>query len=417
MIARDRGVELRRCLLSVAPHIDEIVIVDAGGSTDNTQDVAREFGARVIEYTPVTNPEGFYPDTAERFAAYPVLPGPFSGRAALADFSAPRNIGFEATTGDYILWLDSDDILVNGEKLRWIVEKMIDNAIDAAFFEYEYQHDEKGNCVVRQIRERIIRRGTAKWYQPIHEHMKGPKKGLLFHEVKVIHESPTVSVSENTAGGLIIGVEHRDRVAYRNLKNILVHKEAVEITGGKMDFRMEFYLGVEFRMIDPERSIAHFETYIRSTPWDEERAQARTYIAQVREAQQRNEEAWNFFAGAAMDFPGNPTAWFGMARIAFVRGEWKKVIEHTERGLGIVKDDDTVARMPSLIMNPHEWKYRALLPYTRALVEVGRYKEALALCEQGLIVNADCPYLPIHKQMAEEKLGIVPIASLVEVAA
>jgi glycosyltransferase involved in cell wall biosynthesis len=38
---------LPRCLTSIAPLVDEIVVIDSG-STDRTADIAREFGARVI---------------------------------------------------------------------------------------------------------------------------------------------------------------------------------------------------------------------------------------------------------------------------------------------------------------------------------------------------------------------------------
>jgi len=47
LIARNEERNLLRCLKSVAPLVDEILLVDSG-STDGTCDIARQFGARVV---------------------------------------------------------------------------------------------------------------------------------------------------------------------------------------------------------------------------------------------------------------------------------------------------------------------------------------------------------------------------------
>jgi len=80
MIVRDEEQMLPRCLAAAAPAVDEIVIVDTG-STDATIEIARSFGARVIEQ-------------------------PWTG-----SFSEPRNVSFEAATSDWLLYLDADEIL------------------------------------------------------------------------------------------------------------------------------------------------------------------------------------------------------------------------------------------------------------------------------------------------------------------
>ena len=49
MIVRDEEEMLPRCLAAVAAAVDEIVLVDTG-SNDATIEIARSFGARVIEH-------------------------------------------------------------------------------------------------------------------------------------------------------------------------------------------------------------------------------------------------------------------------------------------------------------------------------------------------------------------------------
>jgi tetratricopeptide (TPR) repeat protein len=81
MIVRDEEEMLGRCLAAVAPAVDEIVIVDTG-STDRTIEIARSFGARVLQ------------------------------REWTGSFSEARNASFDAATGDWIIYLDADEVLV-----------------------------------------------------------------------------------------------------------------------------------------------------------------------------------------------------------------------------------------------------------------------------------------------------------------
>jgi glycosyltransferase involved in cell wall biosynthesis len=89
MIVRDEEEMLPRCLEAIAPVVDEIVVVDTG-SRDATIEIARSFGARVIEHK--------WTDS----------------------FAEARNISFDAATGDWLMFLDADQVLVSedAERLR-----------------------------------------------------------------------------------------------------------------------------------------------------------------------------------------------------------------------------------------------------------------------------------------------------------
>jgi len=80
VIARDEQEFIAACLQSALNVVDEIIVVDTG-STDETAEIARECGAKVIQY------------------------------AWNDDFAAARNAGADAATGDWLLILDADERL------------------------------------------------------------------------------------------------------------------------------------------------------------------------------------------------------------------------------------------------------------------------------------------------------------------
>ncbi|MBS1894316.1 MAG: glycosyltransferase [Actinobacteria bacterium] len=80
MIVRDEEEMLPRSLAAVADAVDEIVVVDTG-SRDRTVEIARSFGATVVE------------------------------REWTGSFAAARNASIEAATGDWLLFLDADEVL------------------------------------------------------------------------------------------------------------------------------------------------------------------------------------------------------------------------------------------------------------------------------------------------------------------
>ncbi len=85
MIVRNEERFLRDCLESLKGVADEIVIVDTG-STDNTKQIASEYGARIFEF-------------------------PWCD-----DFSAARNVSVEHCLGKWILFIDADERLGHVDK-------------------------------------------------------------------------------------------------------------------------------------------------------------------------------------------------------------------------------------------------------------------------------------------------------------
>ncbi len=92
MIVRDNADTIGPALESIRPWVDEMVVVDTG-SKDNTPEIARRLGARVFHF-------------------------PWCD-----DFAAARNESIRHARGEWIFWMDSDDVIdeASGRKLHELV--------------------------------------------------------------------------------------------------------------------------------------------------------------------------------------------------------------------------------------------------------------------------------------------------------
>jgi tetratricopeptide (TPR) repeat protein len=163
MIVRDEEANLPACLESSAGIFDEIVVVDTG-SVDRTAEVARAFGARVVEFPWVD------------------------------DFAAARNAALAHATGDYIFWLDADDRIgpADREKLRALLGGL--DARDGAAFVLRCVCDPdlngRGATVVDHIRL-FPRRDDVRWAYRVHEQilpaLRQAGVGLRWSDVEIRH--------------------------------------------------------------------------------------------------------------------------------------------------------------------------------------------------------------------------------------
>lgn len=89
MIVRDAARTLGACLDSIAPWVDEMIVVDTG-SVDDTRSIAQRSGAKVFEF-------------------------PWCD-----SFAAARNESLRHAMGDWLFWMDADDTISsdNGRKLQ-----------------------------------------------------------------------------------------------------------------------------------------------------------------------------------------------------------------------------------------------------------------------------------------------------------
>jgi len=151
MIVRDEAQLIAAALGSVAGRVDEIVVIDTG-SVDATPEIARRYGARVVE------------------------------RAWQESFGAARNAALEQAQGEWCLMLDADERV---DTLSWLPlqEFMLGGAELGRVLVISPSRD----GVFRERITRLCRRGTAHYRGRIHEQLVGDGRradtGVVLHHV------------------------------------------------------------------------------------------------------------------------------------------------------------------------------------------------------------------------------------------
>jgi tetratricopeptide (TPR) repeat protein len=101
MIVKNEEQHLSRCLASIRPVCDEIIVVDTG-STDRTVLIAEEFGAKIFH------------------------------RVWKNDFADARNESLSHTNAEWVLYIDADEVLTNGDQFP--LRHVLTQAHDVAAF-------------------------------------------------------------------------------------------------------------------------------------------------------------------------------------------------------------------------------------------------------------------------------------------
>jgi hypothetical protein len=152
----------------LTPHI-YIVRACGGREPDRSLDIAREMGCKTGEYK---NAEAFqFWDHVDNFAA---------ARQMATDMA-------EADGHDWLIWADTDDI-IEQESCDIIRQHLRETAPTTTLAMVPYRLTNNG---LNLLRERIWRRGTAKWDGAVHEHLEPLDKSgdgqVRWEDARIVH--------------------------------------------------------------------------------------------------------------------------------------------------------------------------------------------------------------------------------------
>jgi tetratricopeptide (TPR) repeat protein len=302
------------------------------------------------------------------------------------DFSAARNASFELATQDWVMWLDSDDIIANPEQLAELCKAPPGTCY---LLPYEYAYDAQGRCVVRQYRERLFNpRGAMHWKFPVHEVMV------------------PVSQPLNMVQSDLVTIKHRRQYnpkpqePERNLR--ILKRWMAEHPD---DVRNQFYIGLEYANAGQlDDAVTWLERYVKNTGWLDEKAQAIFRLVTIHEQRRQFQKAldWAFEALKTCD-------WFescyAICRQFYHLKNWERCANYARMAL------NTPPTKTVLFTNEAD-RHELHVYLNVALNQLGRTQEAYESTLEGLKGNPEHPYLrhnraEYEKALAPKALGVV----------
>lgn len=221
LIVRDEQQVIGRCLNCVSKFADEIVVVDTG-SCDKTVEEARKFTDNVYFFE------------------------------WCDDFSAARNYAFGLADGDYLMWLDADDVISDSDcnKIRALVDGNPD--FDMAFLPYAAAFD-NGKPTFVYYRERILRRSANFRFEGAVHEAVSPRGKVIYGDAVICHKK--VKSGEP-------------------LRNLHILQKQIA-RGICLDERSQFYYGREllFNNMYAE-SVAVLQSFLKRDGWVENKIEA-----------------------------------------------------------------------------------------------------------------------------------------------
>lgn len=340
LIVRNEERSLARCLDSIAGAVDEIVVVDTG-SIDATKEIARRYTKSVFDFT--------WRD----------------------DFSAARQYAFDQAKGDWVAWIDADDVVRNAGGIRPLVATAPPD-VGGFYWRYDCDRDDWGNAVCEFWRERCVRNnGSFHWEGRVHEVLvqQWPCKLLRSNAVTVEH--------------------HRDhslstQKLRRNLEILESEYDDLREANQTPSPRLLLYLGNEYASTgEGQKALSFYKQYLHRAGWDDERYLVQTRVAQLYRCQGRYEQAINADLQALKVCPHWPQAYFGLAESYYYQRDWHRVVHWTELGRAMPQPETLH------ILSPMNYRFHWIIFYTNALFNLGEKRAALEWTQRALEIKPD----------------------------
>ena len=295
-IVKNSADDLKISLESLNKFVDEIIVVDTG-SIDLTVDVAKSFGAKI-----------FYREWDD-------------------DFSAPRNLALKKATGDWIIFLDSDEFFTEetGKNIRFAVER-VDKAKKSGVLVHLVNIDKNAgdkildtNFVMRIFKNQKNLHYVGK----IHEEIRVGKKLLT----EITFAPPNILTIYHTGYSASLTKSK----AERNLKLLLEELAETEEPQRIYGYIAECYNGLD--------DFANAEKFARmdiDSSGEQKNFSTRSYRIMLNLLAQdlnRLDEREKFAALAVKDFPALPEFTAELAECFALRGDFENAIKTMQSAL------------------------------------------------------------------------------------
>ncbi|MBI1274341.1 glycosyltransferase [bacterium] len=326
MIVKNEGDLIERALSCAKPICDEMIVVDTG-STDDTVAKAEAMGAKLAHF------------------------------AWIDDFAAARNYSFSLCTGDWILWLDADDIITPENQRRIAqLKSQLDDSLDAIYLNYHH------TASTHLLRERLIRRGIdAIWKNRVHEAIYGliPARTKTFPDIFITHQKPP---------------EMNALSPRRNLA-ILMQMLA---DGDESGRTLRLIARENYTMGNLNEAVAFYERYYATTPpVDSYMVREMLRLARAYASTGKDEKARESFGRAIMLMPDIAEVYYETGKYLVERKQWAAALPLFAAAISIPNSGKGNIDPEAYGPNPHD--YISICYHS-----LGRYEQAIHHAEEAL---------------------------------
>jgi len=415
LITKNCAKSLDECLESLKnflkpQHGDEVVIVDTGSTdraknskTPATISVAKRHGARVISRPDLTVSgmadlvREFLPEHAPASEAEAQHADGF-----LSDFAAARQIGADAAKNDLIFWIDADDVLVGGNRLREMAAQFFSGTSDARqlFMAYDYSFSEDGACDTVLWRERLVRKAFAEWRGVCHETLVPRDKNSAVTIAKVSDLDSKI-IHKHTRGHLISDIRN-----YAILRRI---HDTAEKAGEWIDPRWQFYIGNACRGLSKlKEAVKWYFKVLRRSGNREDRVSCFLNIAYAYLYWDRPWRAIDWAMQCLKADSDDARAYFVIARAHFNLRRHPDCLLWTNLGNAVGKPKDNLSAY-----DPGTYSTQPAVFAAQSLCELKRYTEAKEVLSEALSERPGLKPLKDLLQFVESKIQIQALTGAV----
>jgi len=300
----DEAKKLNNCLASVAQHVDEICITITG-ENKKVEKVAKSHKAKISHFEWID------------------------------DFAAARNYNFSQCTGDWILWLDADDIMWQPEKLKKFIRLAEGVNVSGLQIYYEYGHADDGTVTDGHWKTQLVKNdGHAHWKGAIHEDLL-QKRQVLWSQIprEEMLRVHTAKKDDNIA--------HHER----NLR-ILEKEQARD----PEEPRTYIYLGRSYIATEQfEKALEALSTFVMLSGWDEERYEAKCLMGEVYERLNDSKNALAAYNDALLEDEQCPKAHVLKARVYISQEKYRQALTSLEIAQQIRDPKPGIMQLPTLM--------------------------------------------------------------------
>lgn len=273
------------------------------------------------------------------------------------DFGLQRNYNWSQVGSEYdfILWADSDDVIVGAEFLPRIADIAVKNDHDCVFFDYWYgclfegepSEENLKDIEITQKRERLFKVGKFIWKNRIHETpVTLPGMGDRYTKVPYSKQYPIAWL--HLGADRNISKEVMDKRMSRN-QRLLELQLNDERSNGQADPRTLLYLmKIYAELEDPnlwKECINMGEEYMSKSGWDQERALCVTTMAICYGKLNQHDKEIKLLLTAIEEYPHSNVLYLKLARAYFHAGNHRSFKHWMEIGLNMDMENNHISNI------------------------------------------------------------------------